>query len=328
MMQQEMPLVTVVITTHNRANMVGRAIRSVLDQTYQNFELIVADDCSTDDTAAVVADFQDSRIRYIRHDRNRGGAAARNTGTRVSQSEYVAFLDDDDVWKPDKIEKQVALANERSSEYAVIYCGAMAVTGEGKKIGESKPRLRGDIRSEMLKKGLNTVPSSHLFRREALEAMGGYGETLPAHNEHDIWMEMARRGYAADYVDEPLVIAYQHQGYQMTKDVGLRIRATEMFVEKWLPEWEKWFGVAVADEYFSQWYARVLMNQGMNCIDRGQLLAAARCYWYIIRRDPGRIRSYVDPPVYFAKVLISRTRFYHPLRRLWRMIRRSQYDTV
>lgn len=328
MMQQETPLVTVVVTTHNRAHMVGRAIQSVLDQTYRDFELIVVDDCSTDDTAAVVEGFQDPRIHYIRHDQNQGGAAARNTGTRAARGEYIAFLDDDDEWKREKLQKQVALAYRRSNQYAVIYCGAIAVTGEGKKIGETLPRLRGDIRVEMSKKGLNTVPSSHLFRREALEAMGGYGEILPAHNEHDIWMEMARRGYAADYVDEPLVIAYQHQGYQMTKDVGLRIRATEMFVEKWLPEWEEWFGVARADEYFSQWYARVLMNQGMNCINKGQLLTGARCYWYIVRRDLGRVRSYVDPPVHFAKVLISRTCFYRPLRRLWRMIRRSRYETA
>ena len=88
--------VSVIIPTYNRAHLVGRAIRSVLNQTYQDFEIIVVDDCSTDNTEEIVKGFNDHRIRYMRHDRNRGGSAARNTGIKASQGKYIAFLDSDD----------------------------------------------------------------------------------------------------------------------------------------------------------------------------------------------------------------------------------------
>jgi len=98
--------VSVIIPTYNRAHLVGRAIRSVLNQTYQDFEIIVVDDCSTDNTEEIVKGFNDHRIRYMRHDRNRGGSAARNTGIKASQGKYIAFLDSDDEWLLKKAESR------------------------------------------------------------------------------------------------------------------------------------------------------------------------------------------------------------------------------
>ena len=236
------PEVSAVITTHNRQHLVGRAIRSVLNQTYKDLEIIVVDDCSSDKTQEVVSGVKDSRVQYIRLERNSGGVAARNTGTKMASGKYVAFLDDDDEWQPEKLEKQVKLAESRSEDYAVINCGATIMNEHGEILATHMPRLRGQIRSEILEKGLATIPSSHLFRKEALEIMGGYDESLPTHNEHDIWMEMGRRGYRCDYVDEPLVIAHQHSGYQMTKDMALRVRGTDLYLQKWQPVIEEWLG--------------------------------------------------------------------------------------
>lgn len=102
------PFVSIVIPTYNRARFLGRLVRSVLNQTYKNFEVIVADDASTDDTAEIIKTFKDDRIRYIRHESNAGAAAARNTGIKASRGEYVAFQDSDDEWLPEKLEKQMA----------------------------------------------------------------------------------------------------------------------------------------------------------------------------------------------------------------------------
>jgi glycosyltransferase involved in cell wall biosynthesis len=100
-------LVSVVLPTFNRGYCLERAIRSVLGQTYPDWELIVVDDGSTDDTQAVLESFKDPRIRVFRHSVNRGVAAARNTGLAAARGEFIAFLDSDDEWRPDKLTKQL-----------------------------------------------------------------------------------------------------------------------------------------------------------------------------------------------------------------------------
>ncbi len=113
------PTVSVIIPTYNRANLVSRAIKSVLNQTYQDFEIIVVDDCSEDNTEEIVKSFNDSRIRYIKHKKNKGGSAARNTGIKRARGKYIAFLDDDDEWLPSKLEKQIMLFEKLSKHYGV-----------------------------------------------------------------------------------------------------------------------------------------------------------------------------------------------------------------
>ena len=104
-----MPKISVVIPTHNRASFLKKAIESVLRQSYTNLEVIIVDDNSTDNTKEVVNSYKDKRIKYIVHDKNKGGAVARNTGIIASTGDIVAFLDDDDEWLPEKIKKQMEL---------------------------------------------------------------------------------------------------------------------------------------------------------------------------------------------------------------------------
>ena len=97
--------VSAIIPTYNRANIVIRAIQSVLNQTYQNFELLVIDDGSQDNTEEIVTGIHDNRIKYIRHEKNKGVAAARNTGIEAAKGEFIAFLDSDDEWLPNKLKR-------------------------------------------------------------------------------------------------------------------------------------------------------------------------------------------------------------------------------
>ncbi|MGL5079822.1 MAG: glycosyltransferase family 2 protein, partial [Waterburya sp.] len=101
-------LISVIIPTYNRADLIIRAIASVREQVYQNLEIIVVDDASDQDIAQVVQQINDSRIKYIRHQTNLGGSEARNTGIKHSQGKYIAFLDSDDVWLPNKLSSQLA----------------------------------------------------------------------------------------------------------------------------------------------------------------------------------------------------------------------------
>ena len=99
------PLVSIIVPTYNRAGVLSRAIRSIFSQTYSNIEIIIVDDASCDDTGNVVESFMDDHIHYIRHDKNQGGSASRNTGIRSAKGSFIAFLDDDDEWLPEKLEK-------------------------------------------------------------------------------------------------------------------------------------------------------------------------------------------------------------------------------
>ena len=112
-----MTQISVIIPTYNRVNLLNRAINSVLRQTFSDFEVIVVDDSSEDDTKAVVETLKDPRIRYICHDENRGAAAARNTGIRVSRGEHIAFLDSDDEWLSKKLELQIDALTKNPEYY-------------------------------------------------------------------------------------------------------------------------------------------------------------------------------------------------------------------
>lgn len=122
-MLNEKPTVSVILPTYNRAHLVGRAIQSVLDQMYQDFEIIVVDDGSGDNTEEIINGFTDTRIRYVKHQKNKGGSAARNTGIKLAKGKYIAFQDSDDEWLPDKLEKQMKAFKKASDEVGVVYTG-------------------------------------------------------------------------------------------------------------------------------------------------------------------------------------------------------------
>ena len=146
-----MPRVSVIIPTYRRPDFLGKAIESVLNQTFQDFEVIIVDDASNDNTGEVVRGFVDKRIHYVCHEVNRGGAAARNTGILKARGRYIAFLDDDDEWFPEILQLQISLLDQSPPEVGGIYAGyerKMSTTGES--LGITLPTKRGDLSYELL----------------------------------------------------------------------------------------------------------------------------------------------------------------------------------
>src|SRR6266481_7201740 len=138
-----MPKVSVIIPTHNRAEFLRSAITSVLNQTYQNFEIIVVDDASTDKTREIITSFDDQRIKYIRHEVNKGDAGSRNTGILNSSSDYLAFLDDDDQWLPEKLQTQMDLLINSATDVGGVFTGTLRIDGATGKISETRIPERG-----------------------------------------------------------------------------------------------------------------------------------------------------------------------------------------
>lgn len=113
------PLVSVIMPTYNCGRFIAESIRSVLSQTYTEWELLIVDDCSTDETESIVSSYKDPRIRYMRNERNMGAALTRNRALREAAGRYIAFLDSDDLWLPEKLEKQIAFMQQNG--YAFTY---------------------------------------------------------------------------------------------------------------------------------------------------------------------------------------------------------------
>lgn len=149
---EDPPLVSVVITTYNRPSYLRKSVRSVLDQTYEPIELVVVDDCSDEPATETLAEMDLDALSAsmcLRHPTNRGANAARNTGVRASSGEYVAFLDDDDRWKPEKIERQVDAFEAASDDVGVVYTGIETICPEGRGV-EIPPPIEGDLTKALL----------------------------------------------------------------------------------------------------------------------------------------------------------------------------------
>src|SRR5262245_18204916 len=125
------PSVSIVIPTYNRANLIARSLQSVLDQSYEDFEILVIDDGSTDQTAAVVAGFRDQRIIYTRLARNSGAGGARNVGIKMSKGQFLAFQDSDDEWLPQKLAKHMEMFKKGASKLGVVYSDKQRILKNG-----------------------------------------------------------------------------------------------------------------------------------------------------------------------------------------------------
>ncbi|MCK8083867.1 glycosyltransferase family A protein [Vibrio sp. 1CM24A] len=224
-------LISVVIPTHNRSIMLDRAINSVLTQTYENLEVIVVDDASTDDTENLVSSYQDSRVSYIKIKNSKGANFARNTGVRSSNGEYVAFLDDDDIWFPNKLFLQVEML-KNNSNLGLVYTGIEVVT-EGEDIRYSiKPKFNGDISKIILTDNCIGTTSTVVLSRKVFEKAGGFDENLPQLQDYDLWIRIAQI-CEVGFISDDLIYYYVHQSIsQLTSSADKNKSAIEYIDKK------------------------------------------------------------------------------------------------
>jgi glycosyltransferase involved in cell wall biosynthesis len=227
------PLVSVIIPTYNRAHMIARSLESALAQTLRDYEIIVVDDGSTDSTRDFLRESYGDRIRYIGHPTNRGLSAARNTGIEHAQGTYIAVLDDDDLWLPEKLALQVDLM-KANPNVVLAYCGTLKVDCEGEPLEEVTPEMRGHIFAEMLNRNCLKGPASvAIFARDVLGASGIFDTSLSSCADWDLWIRIARCG-TVDFVDRPLVKYVMHQS-NMHCNISGMARDTFVILDKYLP---------------------------------------------------------------------------------------------
>ncbi len=226
------PLVSVIIPTYNRWPMVGEAINSVLAQSYRGFELVVVDDGSEDGTAERILTKYGSRIRLFSQPR-RGVAAARNLGVGRSTGKYLAFLDSDDLWRPKKLEAQVAFM-ESHSEAAICQTEEIWIRN-GVRVNPKKKHRKpsGDIFRASLDLCL-VSPSAVMIARELFDRLGGFDESFPVCEDYDLWLRVTAE-LKVFLIPAPLVIKRGGHADQLSRSTwGLdrfRVRALRKILE-------------------------------------------------------------------------------------------------
>jgi GT2 family glycosyltransferase len=208
-----MPRVSVVIPTRDRAPLLGRSLRAASAQVSVEMEIIVVDDGSVDATPRVVADAGDARIRYIRNDSAEGVAAARNRGIASAAGQWVSFLDDDDVWAPEKLTRQLAAAERAGANW--VYTGDVNVNEQLRVLSGSRPPAPDAVIDALPRwNPLGSGGSNVIVRSDVLAAVGGFDEALRRTEDWDLWIRLARTGRPA-WVCEPLV-AYTFHSANVT----------------------------------------------------------------------------------------------------------------
>ena len=197
------PLVSVVIPAYQRAESIGRAIDSALAQTMGDLEVIVVDDGSTDGTAEVVRAVPDSRVRLLAHETNKGGNAARQTGIDAAQGTWVAFLDSDDAWLPEKLARQLARLAEAGPDYGLCYTWFWIEAPNEPPRPSQAVTVEGLRRPELLAGNLVGTFSTMLVSRAVLGQVGGLDLSLPSCQDWDLVIRLNRISSVC-VVPEPL----------------------------------------------------------------------------------------------------------------------------
>ncbi len=231
-----MPLVSVIIPTYNRAALVVEAVASVLAQSFRDFELLVVDDGSTDGTPAALEAFA-GRLTVLRQPARRGVSAARNQGIKAARGEWLAFLDSDDLWRPEKLARQVAY----HAAHPELRLGQTEETWVRRGVRVNQPPSHRKVGGNIFLRSLERCmvsPAAVMLHRRVLEAYGAFDEDLPAAEDYDLWLRLSWR-LEVGLLPEPLVVKRGGHADQLSRQWGLdrwRIRAlVKLLAEPGLP---------------------------------------------------------------------------------------------
>lgn len=281
-----MPRVSVIIPCYNYAHLVGRAIRSVLEQTYTDFEIIVVDDGSTDNIPEVVAGFA-GRVRYIRQP-NQGPNGARNQGIRAASGEFIALLDPDDEWLPRKLERQMTIMDSQPT-VGLVYANVYLVEGlSGSIIGTYPSRLfrKGHVLQYLYLHQFVPSPTP-LIRRLVFDRVGYFDPNAIGSDDWDMWLRIAAQ-FEFAYVAEPLAKYAVHASWGSHTTYQTYERDMLTFLKKSAMDYPAELGRVY------RFRLSTFMEQlGWHLVRRGECVAGLQRLRYAISCQPWRVRLYL-----------------------------------
>jgi glycosyltransferase involved in cell wall biosynthesis len=246
-----MPVVTVVVPTHNRSSLLHTTLRSLLAQRDVDLDIIVVDDGSTDSTSSVVAGFQDSRLRVIHNARARGVSHARNRGVAEAIGEWISFCDDDDVWAPDKLAQQLTAARRLGRDWA--YCGVINIDEHLRPVSAPSVPSPAEVVADLPR--YNAVAgggSNVVVRRELLTRAGPFDPALRNTEDWEMWLRLSRLGPPA--AAERRLVGYRLHPTNASLDVGEILRGVRRI--------EQLHGTRVDRGRIHRWLAESCLRTG------------------------------------------------------------------
>jgi len=308
------PEVSVIIPTYNRAHLIKRGIQSVLNQTYQNFEIIVVDDGSTDNTEEEVKNFNNKKIRYIRVNENKGAASARNTAIKVAQGDYIAFQDSDDEWFPNKLERQMEVFKNASPKVGVVYTGSWLVRNNKRIylplfIGKHR---EGNIYKELFEERIARIPTpAVIVKKECFNRAGMFEERFPSLTDWELWLRISKY-YEFKYINEPLGTIY-YTPNSVSTDLNAHIQARKLILEKHFEEFKK----------NKKLLARYLFNIGAGLCSSGKIAEGRRYFLKSFKVLPSDARSLL-----IILISLFGSTFYNKAMKLYLEIRKKFINFV
>lgn len=266
-------LVSVVIPTYNRPALIGKAIKSVLNQTYQDFEVIVVDDGMEKGAEKIVNSFNDSRISYIKHKYSKGGGAARNTGIKSTKGKFIAFLDDDDEWVSEKLEVQMGEFEKTSQDVGFSFTAVTDVYEDREESGDI-PSGVADYHERALSVFAGFLTVTLIIKKYVFEDIGYFDENFPSHQEPDLMIRVTKK-YKGLGIDKSLTRVNMKERVHINSSFVNRINGRKMILEKYAKDFEQ-RPALLAKHYF---------DLAIFCRDDNRLLVATRYFIESIKRD-------------------------------------------
>lgn len=224
-------LVSVIIPTYKREfSVLNRALNSVLNQTHLNLEIIIVDDFpKTPEQNTILKEINklnDSRIKYIEHEVNKGACAARNTGIMNANGEYIAFLDDDDEWLPEKVKLQLASFDDE--EVGLVYTDSYTIKeiSHKSRVSVRSHPVEGWVFTKLLKKNYIGSTSFVMIKREVFNTVGLFDTSMLSAQDAEMWLRISK-SYKVRHINKPLVNYYVHEGERITTNVDRKIQGIE-----------------------------------------------------------------------------------------------------
>jgi len=285
MMNTDKPLVSVIMPTYNRESFLRLAIDSVLNQTYPFLELHIIDDGSKDGTRSLVGSYRDERIKYL-YQENRGQSAARNNGIKNARGAFICFLDSDNLWKNDKLEKQTSLMTLHP-ECNILYGENEIIDESGRVVGSGNPvpRYSDDVMLQLLQNNFITFNTA-MIRRCCFQEMGGFNENTRAGEDYELFLKFSTR-YRFLYIPD-ILASYRIMDNRISSDYEKVFEANRRILTDFLDTYGKSLQPATIRRVWSRYFT----SRGRHKAAAGRYAQAFADYCRAIRYRPANRQSW------------------------------------